>query len=68
MVDNTSLTNNIQEQQNIPFLVQQLRTDHDNAVLKQTAKLLGAVGAGNSDMGNYFQISQIHRSSKTVKF
>lgn len=52
MADNIFLANNIQEQHNIPFLVQQLRTEHDNAVLKQTAGLLGLLGAGNSDAIN----------------
>lgn len=52
MADNTSLTNDRQEPENIPFLVQQLRTSEDNAILKQTAKLLGAIRAGNSDAIN----------------
>ncbi|MFN6517614.1 MAG: HEAT repeat domain-containing protein [Nostoc sp. CreGUA01] len=41
---------NQQEQYNIDFLVQQLRTSQDNAVLKQTAKHLGFLGANNPDV------------------
>ncbi len=35
---------NQQEQYNIAFIVQQLCTSQDNAILKQTAKHLGFIG------------------------
>ena len=41
-----------QEQDNIDFLIQQLRTSQDNAVLKKSAERLGLLGAANADTIN----------------